>query len=140
MLVRNFHAEIGLGLLFQSILNKQLFFSREIRVLVVEYESNFTYSNSIHEMKEFYESVERWFKAQLLTAPAGLRNGWFVSDLGFYDLQSALSEGTEAAIALSMTVALVVVFLTTLNLFVSLFTVMTIAACIFVTVCSLKIS
>lgn len=86
------------------------------------------------EMKDFYKNVETWFKEQLKTAPLGLRNGWFISDLGFFDLQSALSEGTEAAIALSMTVALVVVFLTTLNLFVSLFTVLTIAACIFVTV------
>lgn len=100
----------------------------------MEYDSNHSYSMSFKEMDEFYNQVETWFQKELSNAPVGMRKGWFISDLGFYDLQLTLSNGTVIAISVSMIVAFVVVFLVTLNIFISFFAIVTVTCIIFVTV------
>lgn len=100
----------------------------------MEYDSNHSYSMSFKEMDEFYTEVEAWFQKQISGAPPGMRHGWFISQLDFYDLQLTLSSGTLVAIGVSMTVALAVVFLVTLNALISLYTIATITCIIFVTV------
>ncbi|CAL8394485.1 unnamed protein product [Gadus morhua 'NCC'] len=57
--------------------------------------------------------VDEWISEELLSAPAGLRHGWFISNLEFYDLQDSLSGGTLIAMALSVGVAFGVMLLTT---------------------------
>ncbi|RZF40076.1 hypothetical protein LSTR_LSTR002479 [Laodelphax striatellus] len=105
-----------------------------IKALVVEYDSNFAHSTSFDEMDKFYKQVESWTEEEMSRAPAGMRNGWFVSQLSFYDLQRTLAEDTVSAITVAMVVSLVVLVLITLNLLVSLLTIITITSIIFVTV------
>ena len=72
------------------------------------YDGEVSYSPSHTEMDRFFRQVESWMEEQLATAPAGMSNGWFTSDLGFYDVQQNLSESTVSAIALAMAIALAV--------------------------------
>jgi hypothetical protein len=113
-------------------------FSREkhpkIRALVVEYDSNHSYSLSFSDMDNFFQQVESWTHKELLEAPPGMRNGWFVSDLEFYDLQRTLSRDTVLAIGVSMGIAFVVLLLVTLNILISLYAILTVSCIIFVTV------
>lgn len=71
---------------------------------------------------------------QLRSAPRGMRGGWFISRLEFYELQRTLHEGTIWAIGVSLTLALIVLALVTLNPLVSLYAIVTIGAAIIVTV------
>ncbi|KAJ4434346.1 hypothetical protein ANN_22905 [Periplaneta americana] len=113
-------------------------FSRDkhpkIRALVVEYDSNQSYSLSFSDMDAFFHQVESWARKELSEAPPGMRNGWFVSQLDFYDLQRTLSQDTLVAIGVSMGIALVVLLLVTLNILLSLYAILTITCTIFVTV------
>ncbi|KAJ8916472.1 hypothetical protein NQ315_014690 [Exocentrus adspersus] len=61
-----------------------------IKAVVVEYDSNYSYSMSYEHMHEFYTKVEEWMKEELKTAPDNMKNGWFISELHFYDLQREL--------------------------------------------------
>lgn len=81
--------------------------------------------------------VDAWISEELRLAPAGLSHGWFISNLEFYDLQDSLSGGTLIAMALSVAVAFSVMLLTTWNVIISLYAILSIAGTIFVTVGSL---
>lgn len=81
--------------------------------------------------------MDAWVTEELQYAPAGLSHGWFISSLEFYDLQDSLSDGTLVAMALSVAVAFSVMLLTTSNIIISLYAIVSIAGTIFVTVGSL---
>lgn len=81
--------------------------------------------------------MDAWITEELRHAPAGLSHGWFISNLKFYDLQDSLSGGTLVAMALSVAVAFSVMLLTTWNVIISLYAILSIAGTIFVTVGSL---
>ncbi len=81
--------------------------------------------------------MDAWITEELQYAPAGLSHGWFISNLEFYDLQDSLSDGTLVAMALSVAVAFSVMLLTTWNVIISLYAILSIAGTIFVTVGSL---
>lgn len=85
----------------------------------------------------FVLQVDAWITEELRYAPAGLSHGWFISNLEFYDLQDSLSGGTLVAMALSVAVAFSVMLLTTWNVIISLYAILSIAGTIFVTVGSL---
>ncbi|GBP48924.1 Protein dispatched [Eumeta japonica] len=87
--------------------------------LVVEFESTITYSLSYMEMDHFYETVENWTRNELRGAPAGMRGGWFVSELQFYDVQRTLAGGTVTALALSAGLGFLVLVPATLSPVVS---------------------
>lgn len=107
--------------------------SPTIKVVVVEYDSNYSYSMSYSHMHDFYTRVENWMREELQSAPETMRNGWFISELEFYDLQRELSECTLVAIAMSMGLALGVLLLSTLNIMTSLYAIVTITCSILVT-------
>lgn len=109
----------------------------KIKALIIEYDSTYTYSLSFSEMDNFYRQVENWMKEQLQNAPNGMRGGWFISHLEFYELQRTLYEGTLWAMGVSMALALVVLALVTLNPLVSLYAILAIGAAIVVTVACL---
>lgn len=109
----------------------------KIMVLIVEYDSTYSYSLSFAEMNEFYNKVETWMQQQLSTAPRGMKNGWFVSYLEFYELQRTLYEGTIWAMVVSMILALIVLALVTLNPLVSLYAILAIGGAILSTVAAL---
>lgn len=113
-------------------------FSRDISVptiqaVVVEYDSSFSYSFSYHYMDHFYHQVENWTQEQLKSAPKGMKQGWFISELDFYDLQTVLSEGTLRAIGCAIGIAFLVLSLVTLNVLISLYAIFSIACSIFTT-------
>lgn len=104
-----------------------------IKAVVVEYDSNYSFSLSYDYMHSFIDQVETWFREELKTAPEAMRGGWFVSSFEFYDLQRILSEGTIMAIGVSMSLALIVLFFATLNFITSVYAIINITCSIFVT-------
>ncbi|XP_071019180.1 protein dispatched homolog 1-like [Oncorhynchus clarkii lewisi] len=108
-----------------------------IRAIVLEFKSTYLFTLAYEKMHQFYHEVDTWIQEELKNAPDGLKYGWFVSNLEFYDLQDSLSDGTLIAMALSVVVAFVVMLLTTWNIIISLYAILSIAGTIFVTVGSL---
>lgn len=108
-----------------------------IRAIVLEFQSTYLFTLAYEKMHQFYREVDTWIQEELKNAPAGLSHGWFVSNLEFYDLQDSLSDGTLIAMALSVVVAFSVMLLTTWNIIISLYAILSIAGTIFVTVGSL---
>ncbi|XP_014829226.1 PREDICTED: protein dispatched homolog 1 [Poecilia mexicana] len=108
-----------------------------IRAIVLEFQSTYLFTLAYEKMYQFYREVDAWITEELRFAPEGLSHGWFVSNLEFYDLQDSLSGGTLVAMALSVTVAFSVMLLTTWNVIISLYAILSIAGTIFVTVGSL---
>lgn len=85
-------------------------------------------------MSQFVSKVEHWFSEILKTAPNGLKHGWFISDLEFFDLQDSLSKGTLLSIIISIGVSLLVLFLVTFNIVISLYAITTVSLTIFTTI------
>ena len=54
------------------------------------------------------QAVESWFSREMMSAPAELSGGFFVSHLGFYDVQDSLANDTLLAVAVAMSVAVVI--------------------------------
>ncbi|XP_013362510.1 PREDICTED: protein dispatched homolog 1 isoform X2 [Chinchilla lanigera] len=108
-----------------------------IRAVVLEFQSAHLFTLAYEKMHQFYSEVDSWISRELRSAPEGLGNGWFVSNLEFYDLQDSLSDGTLVAMGLSVAVAFSVMLLTTWNAVISLYAIVSIAGTIFVTVGSL---
>ncbi|XP_068610136.1 protein dispatched homolog 1 [Brachionichthys hirsutus] len=108
-----------------------------IRAIVLEFQSTYLFTLAYEKMFQFYREVDAWIAEELRYAPAGLGHGWFISNLEFYDLQDSLSDGTLVAMALSVAVAFSVMLLTTWNIIISLYAILSIAGTIFVTVGSL---
>uniref|UniRef100_G3NKC7 Protein dispatched homolog 1 n=1 Tax=Gasterosteus aculeatus aculeatus TaxID=481459 RepID=G3NKC7_GASAC len=108
-----------------------------IRAIVLEFKSTYLFTLAYEKMYHFYLEVDAWIAEELRYAPAGLSHGWFISNLEFYDLQDSLSDGTLVAMALSVAVAFSVMLLTTWNVIISLYAILSIAGTIFVTVGSL---
>ncbi|MEE6473816.1 hypothetical protein FKM82_010182 [Ascaphus truei] len=108
-----------------------------IRAVVLEFQSTYLFTLAYEKMHQFYKEVDAWIANELQFAPDGLSNGWFVSNLEFYDLQDSLSDGTLIAMGLSVAVAFSVMLLTTWNIILSLYAIVSIAGTIFVTVGSL---
>ncbi|XP_059612470.1 protein dispatched [Phlebotomus argentipes] len=105
-----------------------------VRALVVEFDSTQPFTMSYSDVSRFVAEVEEWLKGELEVAPVGMKNGWFISELDFYDLQDTLSQGTLLAIGMAMGVALLVLLLVTLNVLISLYAILTVTLTIFVTV------
>uniref|UniRef100_A0A8C6QKN8 Protein dispatched homolog 1 n=1 Tax=Nannospalax galili TaxID=1026970 RepID=A0A8C6QKN8_NANGA len=108
-----------------------------IRAVVLEFQSTYLFTLAYEKMHQFYKEVDTWISNELSSAPEGLSHGWFVSNLEFYDLQDSLSDGTLTAMGLSVAVAFSVMLLTTWNIIISLYAIISIAGTIFVTVGSL---
>lgn len=105
-----------------------------VKALVVEYESTQSYTMSYNEIENFTQNIENWFDKMIKTAPSGMKDGFFISELNFYDLQRTLSCGTIMAIGIAMATSLVVLLLVTLNVFVSIFAVLTVTLTILTTI------
>jgi protein dispatched 1 len=102
-----------------------------VKALVVECDSNQSFSHSFGEIERFVETVQTWFNKELLTAPDGMKNAFFVSELDFFDLQDTLSKGTVSAVTMAMCVAFLVLLLVTLNVLVSIYAIITVTLTIF---------
>lgn len=108
-----------------------------IRALVVEYESTQPFTTSFPELSKFSNDVENWFNEMLKTAPLTLQNGWFTSELGFYDLQQTLSMGTLIGAIIAMISSLIALLVFTLNVRVSLYAIVTVIFTILTSIAAL---
>lgn len=108
--------------------------THRVEAVVVEYDSNVSYSLSYTEMDHFYRQVEGWMTEQLASAPPGMTGGWFTSDLAFFDVQQSLSESTVSSIALAMAIALLVLICATGNLWLSFISVVCLSSVVLVSV------
>lgn len=91
----------------------------KLSAMVVEFESVVPYSMSYTVMNNFFENVENWTQEELKSAPDGMKYGWFLSDLQFYDLQRTLASGTVMALLLSASLGFIVLIPATLSFIVS---------------------
>ena len=105
-----------------------------IVALIVEFSSKHPFTFNYKSMKKFFKYMDTWTVEQLRTAPSGLRGGWFISHLEFFDLQDSIAQGTPVAIGVSIAIATVVAFLTTLNVLITIHAMLTITGAIFTTV------
>lgn len=92
----------------------------KVSAIVVEFESVVPYSMSYKAMNSFFKDVENWTQEELKSAPDGMKYGWFLSDLEFYDLQGTLANGTVMALLLSATLGFIVLIPATLSFVVSI--------------------
>ena len=106
----------------------------EVVALVTQVHSKQTFSFNYRDMNHFYKSVNSWVEANTEQSPPELASPWFVSDLDFYDLQASLANGTPVAIGVSITIATIVALLTTRNVLITLWAMLSISATIFVVV------
>lgn len=102
-----------------------------VKALVVEYESIQSYTQSYTVVKDFVATVERWLSEMMATAPTGMQNAWFISDLQFFDLQQTLSQDTVISITIAMVVSFFVLLLVTFNVLLSFYAILTVTFTIF---------
>jgi hypothetical protein len=102
--------------------------------------SNVRLSRAYQPAHRFWERIESWMQKEMEKAPPGMNKGWFVSDLEFYNLQQSLSSGTLHSLSIAIATAFGVMVLTTMNVFVSFYAILTIIGIISVTIGSLVLS
>ncbi|XP_068630291.1 protein dispatched [Battus philenor] len=91
-----------------------------VSAIVVEFESVVPYSMSFTAMNDFFLQVENWTEHEFKSAPPGMSNGWFLSDLQFYDLQKTLASGTLMALILSASLGFIVLIPATFSFITSI--------------------
>lgn len=99
----------------------------EVTGILLRVNANRTFS-SYEAVSEYFDSVHAFSDNSIRTAPKGFNTGWFVS-VGFalYDLQSQLISGTYSSLVFSMSVALLILLLTSGNVLISLLAIITIS-------------
>lgn len=102
--------------------------------------SNVRISRAYEPAHQFWERIESWMEDETKNAPAGMRKGWLISTMEFYDLQRSLSTGTLVSMGIAIAMAFAVMLLTTLNVLVSIYAILTIIGIISVTIGSLVLS
>jgi len=105
--------------------------------LVVEFSSTEPFSANYTGVGAFFDHVNELVTNQLSSAPTELRSGFFTSHLAFFNLQRAIASGTPAAIGLAIGASTIVSLLTTVNVLIAIYAMLTVAASICVTVASL---
>ena len=109
----------------------------QIDSFILQVQSNEPVSQSFESVSAFHRTVERWFVSMQTTAPPGLANGWFTGDFDFLDLQQSLISGTALSLVVSLSVALLVLVFTTLNVGVSVIASLCIGGIILTTTAAL---
>ena len=107
--------------------------------LVISTNQPFTTAFSV--IDKVYDEVTSWFEGQLSNAPPGLKNGWASSwGFRFYGLQIGLSRGTYSSLGISVAASFSIMLLTTLNIFISIYAIVTIIGIIATTIGSLVLA
>ena len=97
--------------------------------------TNQPFTTSFTAMDGFWKKVTSWVDKEMPKAPKGLQNGWAGCwGLDFYALQLGLSEGTFSSLGISVAVSFTVMLLTTLNIFISIYAIITIIGIIAITI------
>lgn len=100
------------------------------------FETNVQWTAAYDKMDDFWKSLKTWESEIFATAPSGMKNGWLVSyDLEqMYNLQDSLKQGTFSSLSISVAIAFGVMLLTTLNIFISIYAIVTIIGIIAISV------
>ncbi len=106
----------------------------KIVAILLRVNANCTFSD-YGTVKEYYLKVNDFHATTFPLAPDGYKTGWFIS-IGFalYDLQFQLISGTYSSLVTSMIIALIVLLITSGNIFISIFAIITISFSIALTV------
>ncbi|KAL0170231.1 hypothetical protein M9458_034827, partial [Cirrhinus mrigala] len=130
MMVAEQHAEGNLpsagGLRFDS--------EGRITALVLIFRTVQLYSFNFSRMSQFYQEILSWFNGEISKAPVGLQKGWFVSQLGLYDLQQCLSSETLEVAGFSVALTFALLLLMTWNIPLSLYVSIAVGGSVFATV------
>nr|XP_054766923.1 protein dispatched homolog 1-like [Lytechinus pictus] len=109
--------------------------------LLLSFTSNTRYSLNYESIDTFWNEINQWSRTEMDKAPESITHGWFVSfsenQLYFFDLQQSLVTGFPFSIGMSLGVAALVLLLTTWNVLITLFAILSISGTVFVTVGSL---
>lgn len=105
--------------------------------VIVEFLSTEPFSLNYSSIGSFYSTMNAHVEEALHSAPDGLRRGFFVSYLDFYDLQYSLASVIPLSTGLAVVVAACVALLVTLNLLVTVYAMLTVLMSICVTVAAL---
>ncbi|KAJ7375654.1 Protein dispatched 1 [Desmophyllum pertusum] len=117
-------------------------FQGKIKGFRIGFNTNQAFSTKFTAMDGFWKKVSSWTDAEMAKAPLGLQNGWAGCERGldFYALQIGLSDGTYSSLGISVAVSFTVMLLTTLNIFISIYAIITIIGIIAITIGSLVCS
>lgn len=102
--------------------------------------TNVQISRAYKPAHQFWQRIESWISKETSIAPGGMKGAWWISNLEFYDLQKSLSTGTLVSMTIAIAMAFAVMLLTTLNVLVSVYAILTIIGIISVTTGSLVLS
>ncbi|XP_038077701.1 protein dispatched homolog 1-like [Patiria miniata] len=106
----------------------------KIVAAIVEFDSTQTFTYSFEQIKSFWTRFDAWVNSEMKNAPPAMQHGWFTSFLDFYDLQDNLAHGTPIALGMSIIISTCVMFVTTQNLLISLYAILSISGTICVTI------
>ena len=103
----------------------------DIKIWVVQGESNLRYTEVYDDALDWYESGNRLLK-KTSKAPSGsgLKKGWFFTRMGFLSLQKSITEGALQAAGLSVVLALSVLAVMTRRLITAGFASLQIFLCV----------
>nr|CDS34178.1 protein dispatched 1 [Hymenolepis microstoma] len=96
--------------------------SGEIVGLVISFVANISLSNTtFSDLHKFGQEVEKWFSDLLITAPSGLNSGFIVSpEFTAFETYEDVLQFLPISVGFSITLAALLVFLSTMNLPLSL--------------------
>ncbi|XP_033628069.1 protein dispatched homolog 1-like [Asterias rubens] len=117
-------------------------FSRDgsIKALYMRDSSSIENSMNFNYIDTFWTEANSWFDERLESKPVGLTGGWLVAgsedgtQLYFFNLQKSLATGAPLSMGLSLLFAAVMLILTTWNILISLYAMLSIAGTFSVTV------
>ena len=103
--------------------------SNEMKAYAFTFISNQGWTGLFTTMDNFYSELQNWMDRKRDSAPSGLKEGWmssFYDSFSLYDLQASLASGTYEAIGVSMAAAFVVMLVTSLNVLITFYAILTI--------------
>ncbi|XP_057308069.1 protein dispatched homolog 1-like isoform X2 [Hydractinia symbiolongicarpus] len=114
--------------------------SNNLKTLVIDLSTNKPYSDEFQYNEDLFKAFDSWFSTQFSNVTSTTFNGWWNLDQTFYDLQKSLFEGTKMSLVIAIAVSFVIILLTTWNLLLSIYSILTISFIISVTVGILVLS
>jgi predicted RND superfamily exporter protein len=99
----------------------------EVNGLLLRINANRTFID-YETVRDYYLDLKQFHEEQFAQAPDGFKSAWFISiAFALYDLQYQLITGTYSSLVASMAIALIILLLTSGNIFISLFAIVTIS-------------
>ncbi|CAH1784956.1 unnamed protein product [Owenia fusiformis] len=100
--------------------------SNHAPVYYLSVQTNQPFVNAFDQMDKLFTEADKFVKNEIATAPKGLNNGWLAGFFDFYSLQSSIASGTYTTMGIAIGVAFIVMLLTSLNVFITLYAIVAI--------------